>query len=131
MNTTLTFNQRRFAAWAGMIAPMLFVVIFTIEGWLRPGYNPLAMYVSELSLGPYGWMQILNFIIFSILFLIFVRGIASEFKEGKASRFGPPLLTIIGLSFLVSGPFVTDPGTIFLQMSWHGMIHGIFGAIVF
>ena len=131
MNTKLTFNQRRFAAWAGMIAPALFVATFIIEGWLRPGYNSIAMYVSELSIGPYGWIQILNFIILGILFLIFARGIASEFNEGKASRFGPSLLTIIGLSFLVSGPFVTDPGSIFLQMSWHGMVHGIFGAIVF
>jgi hypothetical protein len=41
-----------------MIGPALFVLVFTLEGWLRPGYDPLAMYVSALSLGPSGWIQI-------------------------------------------------------------------------
>lgn len=43
-----------FAAWAGMIGPVLFVGVFTIEGFLRPAYNPFSMYVSELSIGSRG-----------------------------------------------------------------------------
>ena len=40
-----------------MIGPALFVSIFTIEGWLRPGYSACSMFVSELSLGPRGWAR--------------------------------------------------------------------------
>jgi hypothetical protein len=124
--------QHKLATWAGMIGPVLFVVVFMLEGWHRPGYNSLGMYVSELSIGPRGWIQILNFIIFGLLFLMFTRAVANEFKDGKASKAGPILLTIIALCFLISGPFITDPGTIFTyQMSWHGIMHGIFGALVF
>ena len=115
-----------------MIGSVLFVAVFTIEGWLRPGYNPLGMYVSELSIGLRGWIQIVNFILWGLLFLVFARGVANEFKDGKASKAGSILLTIIAFSFLISGPLVTDPGTIFTyQMSWHGILHGIFGATVF
>jgi hypothetical protein len=39
------------------------VAVFTIEGWLRPGYDPLSTYVSALSLGLHGWIQIVNFIV--------------------------------------------------------------------
>lgn len=125
-------DQRQLAAWAGMIGPILFMVIFTLEGWLRPGYDPLGMYISELSLGPRGWIQIFNFIIFGILFLIFAHGISIEFANGKASRSGSIILKIIAISFLVSGPLVTDPVTTLPdQMSWHGILHNIFGAIVF
>ena len=46
-----------------MIGPALFVVTFTIEGCLRPGYRAREMFVSELSLGPRGWIQIANFIV--------------------------------------------------------------------
>jgi hypothetical protein len=123
--------QHKLATWAGMIGSALFVAVFMVEGWLRPGYNPLSMYVSELSLGPRGWIQIVNFIIWGLLFLIFTRGVANEFKDGKASKAGPILFTIIALSFLISGPLVTDPATIFMQMSLHGKLHGIFGALVF
>ena len=44
-------NRRRVGAWAGIIGPVLFVTIFTLEGWLRPGYKPFEMFVSALSLG--------------------------------------------------------------------------------
>lgn len=124
--------RRQLAAWAGMIGPILFIAIFTLEGRLRPGYDPFGMFVSELSLGPRGWIQVVNFVVFGVLFLVFTLGIAAEFKEGEASRAGPIFLTIIGISFLVSGPFVMDPVTTPPdQMSWHGGLHSLFGALVF
>ncbi len=46
------------AAWSGVIGSALFVAVFLLEGWIRPGYNPLAEYVSALSLGGRGWVQI-------------------------------------------------------------------------
>jgi hypothetical protein len=120
------------AAWAGMVGPALFVLVFTVEGWLRPGYHPLGMYVSALSTGPRGWIQILNFVIYGLLALVFARGVAQGFQTGRASRSGPALLTIIAISYLVSGPFVTDPAGIPRSaMTGHGLVHGIFGAIVF
>jgi hypothetical protein len=125
-------NRRQLAAWAGMIGPALFVAIFTLEGWLRPGYNPLSMFVSELSLGPRGWVQIVNFIMFGALLLIFARGVAGEFRQGKASKAGPILLTIVGFSLLVSGPLVMDPASTPRDlMSWHSKLHWLFGALVF
>ena len=56
-------NQTKLAAWAGIIGPTLFLLVFTLEGWLRPGYQPQTMYVSDLSLGPRGTIQIINFIV--------------------------------------------------------------------
>ena len=127
-----TPDQYQLALWTGIIAPILFVAIFLLEGWLRPGYEPLSMYVSALSLGPRGWIQIANFIIFGALFLVFTRAIAAEFRTGKASRGGLILLIIIASCYLLSGPFVMDPAnTSRDQMTIHGTLHGIFGGIVF
>ena len=69
-----------------MLAPVLFVAVFTIAGWLRQGYDPLSTYVSELALGQRGWIQMVNFIILGVLMLVFSRGIAAEFQTGKASQ---------------------------------------------
>jgi len=127
-----TMDRRQLAAWAGMIGSALFVTVFTLEGWLRPGYDARSTFISELSIGPRGWIQIINFIILGALFLVFTWGVADEFRDGKASKAGPVLLTIIGFSFLVSGPLVTDLATTPRnQMSLHGILHGIFGALVF
>ena len=129
----MTGNSRHLAAWSGMIGPAVFVATFTLDGWFRPDYEPMRMFVSELSLGSQGWIQIANFVVFGVLFLLFTHGVAAEFEDGKASRAGPILLTIIGISFLASGPFVMDPvATPADQMSWHGKLHtNLFGALVF
>jgi hypothetical protein len=120
------------AAWAGMVGSALFVTVFTLEGWLRPGYNPLSTFVSALSLGSRGWIQIANFILFGLCVFLFSRGVASEFRTGKASKAGPILLLVISLLYFISGPFVMDPmGTPSLEGSWHGIIHGLAGGIVF
>lgn len=125
-------DRRHMAAVAGMVGPALFVTIFMLEGWLRPGYEARSMFVSELALGPRGWIQVANFIFFGVLFLLFAHGVAAEFPEGKASRVGPLLLTIIGISFLASGIFVMDPvATPPEEVSWHGRLHDLFGVLVF
>jgi hypothetical protein len=133
MIPTRSNEGRVHAMWAGIIGPVLFVSIFIIEGRLRVGYNSLAMYISALSLGPRGWVQILNFVVFGFLLLAFARGIAARPPGvGAPSRAGPVLLTIIAFGYLVSGPFVMDPvGTSRDRASIHGMVHGILGGIVF
>jgi len=129
---TITSNKNQITAWAGIIAPILFVTVFMVEGWLRSNYNPLSMYVSALSLGSRGWIQISNFLIFGTLLFLFTRSIAAEFPDGKASRGGLTLLTIISIGYFLSGPFVMDPmSTPLDQASVHGIVHGILGGIVF
>jgi len=130
-------SPHRFACWAGMVGPVLFVATFTIEGLLRPGYEARWMFVSELSLGPRGWIQMTNFVVLGILFLVFTRRVAEEFRKGRASKAGPILLAIIGVSFFASGFFNMDPvsGARFApppdQLSWHAVLHGFFGNLVF
>lgn len=126
-------NQfRKLSAWAGILAPAIFVSVFTIEGTVRSGYNPLKMYISALSLGPRGWVQISNFIVLGLLLFIFTLGLSQEFQTRKASRGGIITLYIISVLFFISGPFVMDPTeTPTDQMSVHGLIHGLSGGIVF
>jgi hypothetical protein len=125
-------NIRRTASWAGLVGPALFVAVFLGEGWFRPGYDPLASYVSALSLGPRGFVQIANFIFVGACLLTFARGVAAALPDGPASRSGPAVLTVIALGYMLSGPFVMDPpATLRSAMSWRGVIHGVLGGVVF
>jgi hypothetical protein len=130
-----TSNFLPLAAWAGIIGPALFVAVFLVEGAIRPGYNPLAEFVSALSLGPRGWIQITNFIIFGLLLFAFSRAVAAEFPSGKASRWGLILLTVTAVCYFISGPSVMDPATgtanELVGATFHGLLHGIMGGIVF
>ena len=128
----LSVDPRRLGAWAGVVGPTVFVSVFTVEGWLRPGYDPASTFISALSLGPRGWIQIASFVVTGSCFLFFARGVAAAFPDGKASRAGPVLLAIVGVGLLASGPFVMDPGNApFPQMTWHSQLHNLLGAVVF
>ncbi len=128
----ITLKQHQLTVWAGILAPILFVGIFTVEGLLRPGYSAFSMYISALSLGSRGWIQIVNFILFGLLLLVFSLGIAVRFPAGKTPRAAIVLLIIIAALILLSGPFVMDPaGTLQDRMTLHGTVHGIFGGLVF
>lgn len=124
-------RRLRRAAAAGMAAAVFFVAVFSVDGWHRVGYDPLSMFVSELSLGTHGWIQIVNFLVTGALVVVFGRGLAIHFSSGPASKAGPLLLQITGISLMASGPFTTDPSALFNQVSVHGTIHGVFGAVVF
>jgi len=123
---------KKIASLAGMIGTVLFSLSFIINGLLRPGYNPVKMYISELSIGPLGWIQIVNFLVLGVCVMLFAFGLRACFPTGKASKAGPILFMIIAVCYFLSGPFVTDPAAMFdNQMTLHGTLHGIFGAIVF
>ncbi len=125
-------DPRRLAAWAGIVGPILFVAVFTIEGFLRQGYNPLTTYISDLSIGDRGIVQILNFIVFGFLFLIFSYGVTLEFRERNLSLMGPRVFTVMAVLLILSGPLVTQPaGTPLSEMTWMGMLHNILGACFF
>jgi len=131
---TPKIDKQQLTAWAGMIGSALFVVAFALQDILCPGFNWLSTAVSEHALGSYGRIQIANFIVVGLLFLVFARGVAEEFREGTASRLEPMFLTILGFCILLSGPFVTDLAPVAMfssQATWHGTAHGVLGAIGF
>lgn len=118
--------------YTGIIAPVLFVLIFTIEGFVRENYSAKTDFISELAIGNRGWIQIANFLLFGFLFFVFGLGLLQEFRKRKLPSTGPVLFLILATCYFFSGIFVTDAGTIFTQQkSVHGIIHGIFGAMVF
>jgi len=123
---------RKAAPLFGMLGPLLFTLSFTVNGTLRPDYDPVRMYVSELSIGPQGWIQIVSFMVLGVSLMLFVPALKASFPDGKASRAAPILFSVIAVCYFFSGPFVTDPMSMFdNQQTLQGTLHGIFGAIVF
>jgi hypothetical membrane protein len=96
---------RPLAALAGTIGPVLFLAVLLIEGAVRPRYRPLHDTISELSLGPRGWIQIANFLVFGSLFMIFARGVRAGLRDSRAGRVGGTLLSGIGLGVFGCGLF--------------------------
>jgi hypothetical membrane protein len=133
-------NVTRWLLLAGVIGPVLFIVVLLIEGWTRPGYDPQRMYGSLLSLGDQGWQQIANFLVAGVLFVAAAFGWRRSMPDGPGCRWVPILLGLAGIGLLVAGVFVTDPSNGYppgtglgrpTAYSWHGVLHDLASVFVF
>ena len=118
--------------YAGIVGPLLFIAVFLIEGFTRPGYSAWRHYVSQLATGPGGWVQVVNFLVCGTLVLAFALGL----RMATRSIAAPILLGLFGMALLVAGVFSTDPALGYppgapVVHTAHGMIHGLAGLLAF
>jgi len=114
--------MRTLAAIAGTVGPLQFFLVLLAEGATRPGYRPLRDTISELSLGPRGWIQTANFLVFGLLFIVFARGVKASVNDSRATRLGAMLLSVVGVGVLGCGLFRAEPWPP-SSMSLAGVLH--------
>ena len=117
---------------AGMMGPALFgtvlLALSALEydfmlglGW-RPVADPAGAWPSGLALGPYGPVQVANFVVSGLLLAFFALGLHLGATNGRGSPFGPALLLLAGTAMSLMG-FETDPIRRIGPRSLHGLIH--------
>jgi hypothetical membrane protein len=90
-----------------LVIPIIFILITSVLGIITPNYDWRKNYISELSLGKYGWIQKLNFIICgtSIMWLcIFLAGKTDNSIVKIAWYMG----SIMGIPIALAGIWDTD-----------------------
>ncbi len=129
-------SARRLPLWCGIAGTSLFTLIWLVEGMIRPGYDPMRSWISELALSGRGWIQIAGFLIGGALITVFGRGLRAVFTDGPAATWGPRVVTAAGAALFAAGLFVIDPGTYrppgtVAGTTWHGILHDIAGPFMF
>jgi len=119
---------------AGLVAPPLFamgLVALTLLQWdyLRDlGFSWTnhgdSAWPSGRARGPVGFGQVVNFLVFGILLLLFFSGLGREVRSGDRGRIASMLLIAFGASWLLvafpeDGPPFGEPST------WSGYLHGL------
>jgi len=113
------------------IGGLLFAGTYLIEGATRPGYDAWQQAISALSLGPGGWVQQANFVVFGVLVLCSAFGWRQALTPGVGATWVPILQGIIGLGLIVDGFFSQDPapgyppGAVLTDPTLHGIIHNL------
>jgi hypothetical protein len=118
---------------AGLVAGPLFVAVFLVEPAFHDGYDPLRHPVSSLSLGPGGWVQVVNFFVAGLLCLAFAAGLHRALRPGPGAAAAPLLLAVWAVGLLGAGAFVTDPVSGYPRgtpptpdpPTWHGQLHDL------
>lgn len=102
----------RAPALCGMAGPLAFTLAWLVLGALRPGYDPLTQYISELAEvgGRYAPIMIAAFLLLGALTLAFAPGLHRGIGAGAGSPAGPLLVAIFGAGAIGSGLFRCDPG---------------------
>jgi hypothetical protein len=73
----------------GIIAGPLFVAASLSQALARSGFDLARHPISLLSLGSPGWIQIANFVVSGILYLIGAVGLRAALRSGHGRTWGP------------------------------------------
>jgi hypothetical protein len=120
----------------GGIGALLFTVIYLLEGAMRPGYDAWQQPISALSLGPGGWAQQANFVVYGALLVLSSVGWYRFLSPVRGAIWFPLLQSIGGLCLIGAGVFSTDPfpgyppGVRLDASTMHGTLHGIFAWVL-
>jgi hypothetical protein len=122
------------AAIAGMVGPLLFAAVIVVlaalqyDFMLRIGWHsltdPAGGWPSGLALGPYGAVQVANFVVSGLLLALFAIGLHLGITSGRGSPLGTGLLLVTGMAMVLMG-FETDPIRRVGPRSLHGLIHDV------
>jgi hypothetical membrane protein len=133
-----TLSLTRVLLFCGAVAGPLFILTVLIQDYTRPGYNPRLYLLSLLSLGDWGWVQIVNFVLAGVLNLLYGWGLRRRLHPGRSGTWGPLLIGAYGLGLITVGVFRTDPANGFppgavapAHASGHGAVHALVAGLTF
>jgi hypothetical protein len=95
--------------WYAVGAAVPFIAVTAIQGLVRPGYDSWHQAVSALSLGPGGWVQVVNLVAFGVVVAMTAPIWRRILAGGKGATAYPALTAVIGVSFCIVGLVPQDP----------------------
>jgi len=116
----------------GLVGTVAFAVLFTILGAVRAQYDPVRHFISILSLGDGGWLQIANFVVCGALIAGLGVGLGTRWRDGPGATWVPRAVIVTGVGLVWCGVFTPDPslgyplGTpneLITPLTWHGALH--------
>jgi hypothetical membrane protein len=123
---SISRNRDQFIKWSGLggvVGPIMFVLLFTVAGFLHPGYSAISQAVSDLGVGPMAWLLDIPIVVLGLLIVALAAGFYQAMQPvmGSGWRWTCAVLTALpGLGLAVAGIFTEAPSTL--------LIHWLVGA---
>ena len=99
--------MKRNLLFCGIVAGPLFIAASLIQAFTRTGFDLARHPISLLGLGSLGWVQIANFVVCGVLYVLGAIGLRAALRP---SIWGPLFIGITGVGLIIAGVFTTDPG---------------------
>jgi hypothetical protein len=124
----------------GIIAGPIYILVGLAQILVRDGFDVTRHPLSLMSNGDLGWIQIMNFVLTGILVVLGAMGLRRALPADKRWRRAVLFIGLYGVCVIGGGVFVADPALGFPPgtpdgypetMSWHGLLHFVFGQLGF
>jgi len=112
----------------GAVAGPLYIAVTAIQALTRDGFDPTQHRYNLLTTGDPGWIHRTNMVVAGVLMVLFAVGVG-RMLQGRGATWGPRLLGLYGVAYMVGGLFPADPvvgfppGTLTESTTWHGMVN--------
>jgi hypothetical protein len=117
-------------ALAGIVGPVLFVVVLLAQDLLRSDYDPLAAATADPMIGPWGWVQQANFVVLGLLLMAFAVGLHRGVWAAGPGVAAPAIVALSGLGLVVAGFFPMTEDASDLVSAIRGVNNAIFAVSV-
>jgi hypothetical protein len=124
----------------GAAAGPVYVIVGLAQILTREGFDWTRHALSLMSNGPWGWVQVANFLLSGLLVLAGAVGLKRGLAIGRGRAAGPLLIAIYGLGLIGAAFFSADPALGFppgtpdgppAVVTTHGLLHFVSGGIGF
>jgi hypothetical membrane protein len=103
-------RARRWLLAGGAVAAVQMVAFVSIAGDLRAGYEPNRNWISQLSLGPGGWLAAVNFALCGLWIILCGLGIRTTLEHTERAKRAGRLVIWCGVCLVAIAVVPTDPG---------------------
>lgn len=126
--------QSRLLLLTGIVGPLVFAITVVIVGSLRPDYNHVSQFMSELGEAGGQFAMAMNYFGFMLsagLILVFVLVFRSHFPRTVINSIATGLLALFAVSMFLAGVFSCDVGCSPSEPTLDQKLHDLFSILAF
>ena len=117
-----TFSTRALLA-CGAVAGPMYVAVTMAEALTRDGFDLRQHRFSWLTTGDLGWIHRSNMLLVGVLTLLLALGVGRMLRTGRGAVWGPRLLGLFGVAYIIGGSLTADPVVGFPPGTTPEMVH--------
>jgi Protein of unknown function (DUF998) len=124
-----TLSTRALLA-CGVVAGPVYVTVTMAQALTRDGFDLRQHRFSWLTTGDLGWIHQSNMLLVGVLTVLLAVGVRQLMRTGRGAVWGPRLLGLFGVAYIIGGMLTADPVAGFppgttpemVQKTWQGAV---------
>jgi hypothetical protein len=113
----------------GAVAGPVYVTVAMAQALTRDGFDLARHRFTALTAGDLGWIHKSNMLLVGVLTVLFAVGVGQVLRTGRGAVWGPRLLGLFGLAYVIGGALTADPVAGFppgasemVRTTWQGAV---------